>query len=64
MPKDSYVINLVKNEIITDDKNLEEFTEDKRKAIKNYDINYDYEQTCNDALYLFNKEDMDEIDWF
>ena len=64
MPKDSYVINLVKNEIITDDKNLEEFTEDKRNAIKNYDINYDYEQTCNDALYLLNKEDMDEIDWF
>ena len=64
MPKDSFVINLIKNELLIDDKNLEEFTEDKRNAIKNYDINYDYEQTCNDALYLLNKEDMDQSDWF
>ena len=64
MPKDSFVINLIKNELLIDDKNLEEFSEDKRNAIKNYDKNFDYEQTCNDALYLLNKEDMDQSDWF
>ena len=64
IPQDSFVINLVKNEIIIDDKNLEDFSEDKRNAIKEYDVNFNYEQKCNDALYLFNREDMDEIDWF
>jgi len=52
MPKDCYVINLIKNEIITNDKNLWEFSEDKRNAIKSYDKNYDYEQTCNDDCNL------------
>ena len=64
IPQDSFVINLVKNEIIMDDKNLEDFSEDKRNAIKEYDVNFNYEQKCNDALYIFNREDMDEIDWF
>ena len=64
IPQDSFVINLVKNEIITDEKNLEDFNDDKREAIKEYDANFNYEQKCNDALYFFNKEDMDEIDWF
>ena len=64
IPQDSYVINIIKKEIIVDDKNLEEFTEDKRNAIKNYDSNFDYEQSCNDALYFFNRDDMDEVDWF
>ena len=64
IPQDSYVIDIVKKEIITDDKNLEEFTEDKRNAIKIYDHNFDYEQSCNDALYFFNKDDMDQVDWF
>ena len=64
IPQDSFVINLIKNEIIIDDKNLEDFSEDKRNAIKEYDVNFNYEQKCNDALYLFNREDMDEIDWF
>ena len=45
-------------------KNLEEFTEDKRKAIKSYNKDEDYEQNCNEALYFFNREDMDEVDWF
>ena len=64
MPKDSYVINLIKNEIITDEKNLEDFNDNKREAIQNYDSNFDYEQTCNDALYFFNRDDMDKVDWF
>ena len=52
MPKDCYVINLIKNEIITNHKILEEFSEDKRNVIKSYDKNYDYEQTCNDDCNL------------
>lgn len=64
IPRDSYIINLIKNEIITSEKNLEEFTEDKRKAIKSYNKDEDYEQNCNEALYFFNREDMDEVDWF
>ena len=64
IPQDSFIINLVKNEIIIDEKNLEDFSEDKRNAIKEYDANFNYEQNCNEALYLFNREDMDEIDWF
>jgi len=64
IPQDSYVINIIKKEIITDEKNLEEFTEDKRNAIKIYDSNFDYEQSCNDALYFLNREDMDQVDWF
>ena len=50
--KDSCFINLIKKEIITDDKNLEELIEDKRNAIKSYDKNYDYQQQCIDAFYL------------
>ena len=64
IPQDSYVINIIKKEIITDEKNLEEFTQDKRNAIKIYDSNFDYEQSCNDALYFLNREDMDQVDWF
>ena len=64
IPKDSCFINLIKKEIITDDKNLEGFIEDKRNAIKNYDKNYDYQQTFNDAFYLLYKEDMDQFYWF
>ena len=52
MPKDCYVINLIKNEIITNHKILEEFSEDKRNVIKSNDKNYDYEQTCNDDCNL------------
>ena len=64
VPQDSYIIDLVKREIVIDEKNLEEFTEDKRNAIKIYDHNFDYEQSCNDALYFFNRDDMDQVDWF
>ena len=64
IPQDSYVIDLVKKEIITDEKNLEEFTQDKRNAIQIYDSNFDYEQSCNDALYFLNRDDMDQVDWF
>ena len=63
-PQDIYIINLIKDEIITDEKNLEDFNDNKREAIKNYDSNLDYEQTCNDALYFFNRDDMDQVDWF
>ena len=52
MPKDCYVINLIKNEIITNHKILEEFSENKRNVIKSYDKNYDYEQTYNDDCNL------------
>ena len=64
IPRDSFVINIIKREIMIDDKNLEEFTEDKRNAIINYDSEFDYEQSCNDALYFFNRDDMDPVDWF
>ena len=64
IPKDSYLIDMIKKEIIFDNNNLNDFNEDKKKAIKNYIKNFDYEQTCNEALYFLNREDMDPIDWF
>ena len=64
IPKDSYLIDMVKKEIIFDENNLNDFNEDKKKAIKNYQKGFNYEQTCNDALYFLNREDMDPIDWF
>ena len=64
IPKDDYLIDMVRKEIIFDENNLNDFNEDKKKAIKNYIKNFDYEQTCNDALYFLNREDMDPIDWF
>ena len=54
---------MLKNEILFDE-NYQDFSEEKKKAIKQYSKSIDYEQTCNDALYYLNKEDMDEIDWF
>ena len=63
-PKDSYMIDLIKNEIVFDENNLNDFNDDKKKAIKSYDKSFDYEQTCNEALYFLNREDMDPIDWF
>ena len=64
IPKDDYLIDMVRKEIIFDENNLNDFNEDKKKAIKNYIKNFDYEQTCNDALYFLNREDMDPIDSF
>ena len=64
IPQDSYVIDLIKKELIFDENNLNDFNEDKRKAIKLYNKSIDYEQTCNEALYYFNREDMDPVDWF
>ena len=63
-PKDSYIIELIKNEIIFDENNLNDFNEDKKKAIKSYNKSFDYEQTCNEGLYFLNREDMEPIDWF
>ena len=63
-PKDSYMIDLIKNEIVFDENNLNDFNDDKKKAIKSYDKSFDYEQTCNEALYFLNREDMEPIDWF
>ena len=63
-PKDSYMIDLIKKEIVFDENNLNDFNDDKKKAIKSYDKSFDYEQTCNEALYFLNREDMDPIDWF
>ena len=60
---DSYLLDMLKNEILFDE-NYQDFSEEKKKAIKQYSKSIDYEQTCNDALYYLNKEDMDEIDWF
>ena len=64
IPQDSFLIDMIKQEIIFDDNNLKEFNENKKNAIKNYNKSFDYEQTCNEALYYFNREDMDPIDWF
>ena len=64
IPQDSYLIDMIKQELIFDEKNLNDFNEDKRNAIKIYNKAFDYEQTCNEALYYFNREDMDPIDWF
>ena len=64
IPQDSYLIDMIKKEILFDEKNLNEFNDDKRRAIKNYKKSFDYEQTCNDALYFFHTEDMDQVDWF
>ena len=64
VPQDSYMIDMIKQELIFDENHLNNFTEDKKKAIKQYNRSIDYEQTCNNALYYFNREDMDPIDWF
>ena len=64
IPQDSYLIDMIKQELIFDENNLNDFSEDKRNAIKRYNKSIDYEQTCNDALYFFNRDDMDPIDWF
>ena len=54
---------MIKNEIIYDENNGE-FNENVKKSIKSYNKSINYEQTCNNALYYLNKEDMDPIDWF
>ena len=64
IPQDSYVIDMIKKEIIFDENNLNVFSEDKRNAIKRYNKSIDYEQTCNEALYFFHRDDMDPVDWF
>ena len=64
IPQDSYLIDMIKQELIFDDNNLYDFSKDKRDAIKRYNKSIDYEQTCNEALYFFNRDDMDPIDWF
>ena len=64
IPHDSYLNLFIQNEIAYDENNLNIFSEEKRKAIKRYDKKFDYEQTCNEALYLINKDDMDQVDWF
>ena len=64
IPLDSYLIEMIKQEIIFDENNINDNNEDKRKAINNYNKSFDYEQTCNEALYYFNREDMYPIDWF
>ena len=61
--QDSYLLDMLKNEFLFDE-NYNNFSEEKKKAIKQYSKSIDYEQTCNDALYYLNREDMDEIDWF
>ena len=61
--KDSFLLDMIKNEIIYDENNGD-FNENVKKAIKSYNKSIDYEQICNNALYYFNKEDMDPIDWF
>ena len=53
IPQDSYLIDMIKQEIIFDDNNLKDFNKNKKNAIKNYNKYFDYEQTCNEALYLF-----------
>ena len=63
-PKDSFLIDMIKKEVIFDENNLNDFNEDKKKAILNYKKTFDYEQTCNEGLYFLNREDMDPIDWF
>ena len=55
---------MIKKEIIFNENNLNDFNNDKKKAIKNYQKGFDYEQACSDALYFLNREDMDPIDWF
>ena len=52
---------MIKQELIFDENHLNNFTEDKKKAIKQYNRSIDYEQTCNEALYYFNREDMDPM---
>ena len=64
IPKDSHLIEMIKKEILFDENNLSDFNDDKKKAIKLYKHSFDYEQTCNNALYYFLREDMDQIDWF
>jgi hypothetical protein len=61
--KDSYLLDMVKNEFLSDDKNLD-YNENIKKAIKSYNKSINYEQVCNEALYYFNRDDMDQIDWF
>ena len=62
--QDDYLLDMIKNEFIYDENNLHIFNEEKRKAIKIYNKSINYEQTCNDALYYLNREDMEQIDWF
>ena len=64
IPRDSVLIDMIKNELIIDENNLNDFNDDKRNAIKIYNKSIDYEQTCNEALYYLNREDMDPVDWF
>ena len=61
IPQDNYLIDMIKKEILFDEKNLNEFNDDKRRAIKNYKKSFDYEQTCNEALYFFHTEYMGQI---
>ena len=61
--QDSYLLDMIKNEILYDEENLE-YSDEKKRAIKQYNKSIDYEQTCNDGLYYLNREDMDPVDWF
>ena len=63
-PQDPDMIGLIKNEIIFDENNLNDFNENKRNAIKIYNKSINYEQVCNDALYYLNREDAEQVDWF
>ena len=64
IPRDSVLINMIKQELIFDDNNLYDYNEDKRNAIKIYNKSINYEQVCNEALYFLNREDMEPVDWF
>ena len=61
--QDDYLLNMIKNEILYDEDNLL-YSDEKKRAIKQYNKSIDYEQTCNDGLYYLNREDMDPVDWF
>ena len=62
--QDDILLDMIKNEIIYDENNLNIFNDEKRKALKLYNKSINYDQTCNDALYYLNREDMEHIDWF
>ena len=61
--QDNYLLDMLKNEFAFDENN-NNFNENIKKAIKLYNKTINYEQTCNEALFYFNIEDMDPIDWF
>ena len=62
MVGDKYVLEFIANEILFDDNNLVTYSDEKKKAIKDYSKNIDYEQGCNEALYQLFQEDMEKIE--